>query len=641
MKTHKFYIPLIIFLILLVGIGALAYFLPFKSVNTPDDGFVIKQYDTIIQINKDNTYDVQEYITVKFNELRHGIYRNIPLTHTITVTTNGKEKEITQNIQISEINCNMASELYFENENAVIKIGNESEYQPTDENVNIQINYTLNLGVDYTNDFDLVYFNVLGTDWKTSIEEFNFSIQLPDTFDASKLKMYFGEYGKTDAFTTYNIVANTISGTINYIDSFNGLTLSITLPNNYFSNASEILSPVFYILFYASIVVGIIALILFLIKNKKDILVSPVEFYPPDGLNPVEVAQILNGRATSKDITSLIVYFASKKYLKIVVDDNKNITLVKKGEIDSSAKPYEISLFQKLFEKEDVLELNKIKASSFSKEMDNLPATIFKATTTAYIHRPVKKRFNSKNFKLTTAQVALSLFLFVLIMFGYGYAQSGFTWFNIIYSGVILIGYVISLYYYSKNSTANDRNKTIIFLILSLLFAVLFVVSLTGLNNMSITKNYVQYIVGIVVVFGLFLSANTISYSKEQINYLGKIIGFKNFLLYSEKDKMKLLIKENPEYFFDVLPYAYVFGISDEFISHFESLGVGLPTNDYFSFNVIDYLIFNSILNSQFSSLSRMSNIAVSASRGGGSFGGGFGGGFSGGGFGGGGGGSW
>lgn len=453
--------------------------------------------------------------------------------------------------------------------------------------------------------------------------------------------MYFGEYGKTDAFTTYNIVANTISGTINYIDSFNGLTLSITLPNNYFSNANEILSPVFYILFYASIVVGIIALILFLIKNKKDILVSPVEFYPPDGLNPVEVAQILNGRATSKDITSLIVYFASKKYLKIVVDDNKNITLVKKGEIDSSAKPYEISLFQKLFEKEDVLELNKIKTSSFSKEMDNLPATIFKATTTAYIHRPVKKRFNSKNFKLTTAQVALSLFLFVLIMFGYGYAQSGFTWFNIIYSGVILIGYVISLYYYSKNSTANDRNKTIIFLILSLLFAVLFVVSLTGLNNMSITKNYVQYIVGIVVVFGLFLSANTISYSKEQINYLGKIIGFKNFLLYSEKDKMKLLIKENLEYFFDVLPYAYVFGISDEFISHFESLGVGLPTNDYFSFNVIDYLIFNSILNSQFSSLSRMSNIAVSASRGGGSFGGGFGGGFSGGGFGGGGGGSW
>lgn len=42
-------------------------------------GFVITDYDVDLALHTDGTMDVQEQITVDFHELRHGIYREIPL----------------------------------------------------------------------------------------------------------------------------------------------------------------------------------------------------------------------------------------------------------------------------------------------------------------------------------------------------------------------------------------------------------------------------------------------------------------------------------------------------------------------------------------------------------------------------------
>ena len=104
-----------------------------------------------------------------------------------------------------------------------------------------------------------------------------------------------------------------------------------------------------------------------------------------------------------------------------------------------------------------------------------------------------------------------------------------------------------------------------------------------------------------------------------------------------EKDKINELVLENPNYFYDILPYAYVLGVSDKWSKNFESIAVEPPTwysgTNFDTFNVVS---FNNSLNKTINSASSSMNSRPYESSGGSSSGG-----FSGGGSGGGGGSSW
>ena len=115
----------------------------------------------------------------------------------------------------------------------------------------------------------------------------------------------------------------------------------------------------------------------------------------------------------------------------------------------------------------------------------------------------------------------------------------------------------------------------------------------------------------------------------------GKIRGFKNFLETAEKSKLEDLVSENPTYFYDILPYTYVLGVSKKWVSKFESIAIE-PPNWYDTNNAA----FNVGMMSTFmdkTMVSAASTLNSSPSDSGGSGGGGS----SGGGSGGGGGGSW
>lgn len=113
----------------------------------------------------------------------------------------------------------------------------------------------------------------------------------------------------------------------------------------------------------------------------------------------------------------------------------------------------------------------------------------------------------------------------------------------------------------------------------------------------------------------------------------------------AEIDKLNMLVEENPNYFYNILPYAYVMGLTDKWAKNFEKISVVQPSW-YHSrgggFDIFDVWMFSRMMNN--CSHSFENNIHIPTGGDSGSGGGGFsagGGGFSGGGFGGGGGGSW
>ena len=60
--------------------------------------------------------------------------------------------------------------------------------------------------------------------------------------------------------------------------------------------------------------------------------------------------------------------------------------------------------------------------------------------------------------------------------------------------------------------------------------------------------------------------------NKNALRLLGKLLGFKQFIETAEKRRLQMLVEKDPQYFYSVLPYAYIFGISDKWIKQFEGI---------------------------------------------------------------------
>ena len=147
-------------------------------------------------------------------------------------------------------------------------------------------------------------------------------------------------------------------------------------------------------------------------------------------------------------------------------------------------------------------------------------------------------------------------------------------------------------------------------------------------------------LLGLGSVIGLFIVNHYLPQRTPKGNeMLGKLRGFRNFLMTAEKSKLEMLVAQNPSYFYNILPYTYALDVSKEWIEKFETIALRQP-NWYDSTTSFSTLTFTGFMNSTMKSANRAMSSRPSSS-GGGSSGGGSGGGSSGGGSGGGGGGSW
>ena len=81
------------------------------------------------------------------------------------------------------------------------------------------------------------------------------------------------------------------------------------------------------------------------------------------------------------------------------------------------------------------------------------------------------------------------------------------------------------------------------------------------------------------------------SYGNEMLE---EIRGFKNFLEIAEQPQLESLVKQNPKYFYDMLPYAYALGVLDKWIIKFEKIVIYYPDWYYGggSFNINDFSNF-------------------------------------------------
>lgn len=664
-KGIKIYLCIIIFVISILSL------VPNKveATTTSAGGYTIQSYDIDMIVNDDNTFDITEKITVNFSSAKHGIFRKLPLKNSVVRNDGTKSNN---RARITDIKVSEEFSTYKENGYEVIKIGSASATVTGTHTYTIKYKY--NIGKDPLKDADELYFNLIGNEWDTSIRKLSFKITMPKEFDKNLLGFTSGSKGSTNTSNVYyDVDGNVINGhTLRNLNIGEGLTIRLTLPEGYFANAKSTTSPVVYLMIIVPVICLIITIMLWYKYGKDDEVIETVEFYPPEGYNSAEIGFLYKGKVEDQDVVSLLVYLANKGYLEISETSNKKsfrITKIKEYDGNNAA---ERTFFNGLFRRSSTSSVNINKAKEIIEEAKKYGETISfkdalemsvdnenckKSVTASGLYdsfyktmKTVKSLINSKKNKnkifesstkgksiLVMTMIIIS-FLLIIFIPTIMYADI-----NQLIPTIFFILFFAPFFtiLFRKNIPIRDR---IVFGLIVLSFIIM-TLGAIGLFKaiFSETIFITGVVVGIICIISMFILYNLMPKRTPYGNeILGKIRGFKRFLETAEKEKLEAMVMEHPTYFYDILPYTYVLGISDKWIKQFETIALQAP-DWYSSTNSFNVVSFGSFMDSTMSSARTAMTSSPSSSSGGsgGSSGGSSGGGSSGGGSGGGGGGSW
>ncbi len=300
--------------------------------------YVIDDYKINMVVNEDNTFDITETITANFNVPKHGIYRKIPLRNSITRLDGTKSNN---RAKISDISVSDKFTTSNENGYKVIKIGDANTTLTGKHTYTIKYKY--NIGKDPVKNADELYFNLIGDEWDTTIDNVSFTITMPKSFDKSLLGFSSGFAGSTSSSNvSYNVNGNVITGnTIYGLEEGQALTVRLTLPENYFIGASINIDLFCIFVIILCLVFVLIADVLWTKYGKDEQVVETVEFYPPEGYNSAEVGFLYNGSADTKGVISLLIYLADKGFLKIEEIEEKALFSTSKGFKITKLKDYD------------------------------------------------------------------------------------------------------------------------------------------------------------------------------------------------------------------------------------------------------------------------------------------------------------
>ena len=648
---------LLAFITVLALVLTLAAGLDTKTGFAYENGYNITHYQIDIVVNEDNTYDITETIDCWFDPdaNKHGIIRSIP-TYNRVVHEDGSEYSYNAHIRDISVNENWSEESY--SNEVDIRIGSGDVYVKGEKQYVIK--YTFDVGKDRLRDADEFYFNLVGTSWDTTIESVDFTVQFPKEFmyNGDTLGFSHGYYYSGD-FTDvkYKVENDCVTGYYHKtLDPYQGLTMRLTLEDGYFvvpdTWADKFSDAATWFPF-----AGLIATIAFyFLYGRRRKVIETVEFYPPEGMNPMQIGYFYDQKLDTKDITSLLVYLANKGHLEIIQKGKKkyDIHLLKATDSQNNSK------VERLFYEGLATRANKKDIVTQDRLEDSFYIVIDKIRK-YYDTKKLRRRTMMPMGKYKAIAYALGMLCMIMAIFSYLYQSTEDTWiagFAAVHIAVFLIVFVPIII--GMFRTPGGRVISITFLVSLIVIIVAWggTAAFIGLINLVhlATPMAITALVGAVCgLLIMFFGARMNRLTEYGATMYGKIMGFRRFLETAEKDRLERLVEDDPAYFYDIMPYAYVLGISDKWIKQFDGIALEPPT--WYTGTDPDWTMrdFNHHLEDSMSSLTRTMNSRPvssggdgggwSSSSGGG--GGGFssssssGGGFSGGGGGGGGGSSW
>lgn len=546
------------------------------SAQIANGGYYISNYQVQMTVHDNNTYAVTEDIDMFFTEQKHGIYRMIPIRpyvkRDVSDNQDGSQWEV-KGYYVDVDNVRASEEFAVSDEDTenvyTLRLGSADKL--LEGSHHYQISYLLHVPWDRVNQADLFFYSILGSGWNCSVEKFSFTVHFDKSVpqhSLDNLKVFTGENGDStnikDKVLT-KVTPTDIAGIITGMRPYEALTVYIPLPEGYFTY-SVWEDKGAWIFAALAIIILVITLVKEIFRPAQTMKVMTVS--PPEGLTSAEVGTLFDCRVDDCDLISLIPYFASKGYLTI---DNtgEHPVLRKVSNLPKNAPNYQKTFFNSgLFASGNVFDTSKKAGRNFGKAWYDTKDQI-------------EKGFKGKLDNIDQPLMILYIIGLVLSSFAVGLAtcMEGFTVGALVF---VAFGVFAALMVYLGMVHLKKRiyKIGIGFLLLIYLAGVMFAISDCWTNSdLYIPKEPLIAVIILLSAASIFIYKSVVMspYRRQQ---MGEILGLEEFIRLSEEPQLRQLQAEEERYFYNVLPYAVAFGMSEVWAKKFANIIV--PPNSNF-----------------------------------------------------------
>lgn len=625
MKTRRsVFGPILIlaaFLALVIWAGA---FPPVSVSATPPSGpydYTVTRYRLEYDLSADRVLTAKEEITAYFTGYdSHGIIRDFPLESGVRY----------ENIQAKCDNADFSP--YLDTESGdfgnYLSLYLRGEKRVTGETRTYTVTYRMIL--PELSQKGYVPLDLVGFSHDNDI--FDLSVTVTYPAGLTDYTVYSGRSGTKD--NDYISVKQTENGMILTAESLPydcGVTLDLLFDGGVLSKSFN------WSVLIAVITACVIIVAAILIKRfffRDPLLTCPVNFTAPDEMDPLLMGKLIDNTVDGEDMGSLVFWLADQGYLTIDISEGEHNPILRPTgkSLGAGVPVYGKEFFNGLFDSSDEVRVSDL--THFYKT-----AEAVKAQLSARVEE------EGGVYKSKTALGAVLTIFFALL-------SAGVLW---LYSFLVLspsLGYFyIAPFIFCLLAAAAGfapakiiemrrykwKKRTILLVALASLALGSLISFFSLIVRGAVTGALPNLFAAYGSFFAGFLCGLMAKRTDEYVKKIGAILGFKNFITTTERERIQVMLQENPELYYHILPYAQVLGVSDEWTDRFSGLNMEPPT--YFTCGdmMFDYLIFRHA----FVNFDSVFAQKITPPGKGGGFGGGgggsFGGGFGGGGFGGGG----
>lgn len=372
-------------------------------------------------------------------------------------------------------------------------------------------------------------------------------------------------------------------------------------------------------------------------KNSKQNAIE-LKTYPPMDKNSAEIGYIYKGAADFESVMSLLIHLANKGYIKIKPEVETKMLVKQPGFRITKLKEYdgddenEKRFMEGLFENKKII---RSKAYEIIKEGRNIDQDIkyedaFKQAEELYssqvcnevtyydlrdcfdkVERSIRENINSRGIRkdkvisksqLILYLLALIVFIFSTIMIAHKALPEEDNWMApYIFVGifglpVVLISHKEKVTQHidgEVNKRKRKSNKMFYTLWLGVVLAITGYILLFGKFIPTILE-IISVILGIITTIVAIYCAQNVPINNDILNgneELENIMGFIKFLNAVDKENLEVLIRENPNYCYDIYQYVYSLGMTDVWIEKFENVALNAPDwcEGFDNFNIREF----------------------------------------------------
>lgn len=593
--------------------------------------FYFKNYDAVYDIESNRKMTVTETLTIEYTGTENtGFIKTIPV--------NGGE--MVKNVKASEISTegkeiSVPYDVYTYQDDGLnnvfcVDIGSGTNKSGETHTYKVKYDYC----IPYTEEEgkNTIKLNVIGVDRLSycHIQSANVTILLPDGYTDGKCFTGTLLSENTAEFSTETVDGRTILKLTEKPLLYNeGVTFTLNFKDGALTTYFDF-TPFWFAI--AGVAVLLVLLIIKLAFFNKNSILPVVNFEAPENLDPLLMGKLIDNTVNTEDITSMLFYWADKGYIKINLEKKDDPVLIKiVRELPDSCADYEKVMFNSLFGIEDA-----VRTSSLT---NRFYITVNKIT--AMVNSRAKHLYDGKSMGVSLIFAIIGGLLpglapFILAIANISFTYAVFAPFIAIVPALIIYGLCETVKYNSlKFKTAKKALYCGGIALLCIACIAVYTILAPSWLMSYLQKAVIATVSCLISACSVLLVCRT----KEYTEKLNLITGFKNFITLTEKDKLEKMLESDPMFFYHILPYAQVLGVSDIWENKFKDITMEPPhwcVSSVLS-GVIRVHIINSLLKN---SMSRMSSAMVtkpssSGSSGFGGFGGGghVGGGHGGGGF--------